>query len=47
MTEKGSKLTLEKLVAANIFVLRSGDSYTFPNSSDNTILVPKTLGIFT
>ena len=40
------KLTLEKLLAANTFVLRNGDSYTFHNSY-NTILVAETQEIFT
>ena len=40
------KLTLEKLVAANTFVLRNGDSYTFHNSY-NTILVAETQETYT
>ena len=40
------KLTLGKLVAANIFVLRNGDSNAFHNSY-NTILVPETQELFT
>ena len=40
------QLTLEKLVAANTFVLRNGDSCTFHNSY-NTILVAETQETFT
>ena len=36
-----------KLVAANTFVLRNGDSYIFHKSCGNTIRVPETQEIFT
>ena len=45
--EDNFKLTLEKLIAANTFLLRHGDSYTFYNSSDVTTLVPERQKTFT
>ena len=36
-----------KLVTANTFVLRNGDSYIYHNSCGNTIRVPETQEIFT
>ena len=35
------KLTLEKILTANVSVSRNGDSCTFPNWCDGTVFVPK------